>query len=300
VALATGTGRAAFASADVPKAIADDDPTSVSAVSTLSVPAGGLIDHLTVTVNAAHAYVGDLRARLTAPSGQTVDLLERPGRSDDGFGAARTWNGPLTFDDDAATPIQEIARTGATLGGAFVPDEPLAALAGQSSTGTWTLRMTDEASPDAGTLNGWSVATEQPTCTIPPLPPSGGGTPPVAQPPAARRRPAPSLLRLTRAARLDRRGRFVLAFATTPNLHGRVGFRIPRRGRHAAIVFGRRPFAVPANGPARIRTTVRGAALRRLRALRTSSVTLTLVLDGTTFRRRLTLTAPAARPPRRR
>jgi len=168
VVLSLGSGDSVFASSDAfPKTILDGSPTSTNAVSTLTVPTGGRIDHLRVTVNVTQNYVGDLRARLTAPGGQTIDLLERPGLSDDGFGSADHWNGPITFDDSASQSIQDIARGSAltTLSGSFVPDEPLAALAGQDRAGTWTLRMTDEATPDQGTLNGWSIDTAQPACS---------------------------------------------------------------------------------------------------------------------------------------
>jgi len=167
VVLSLGGGDSVFTSSDsFPKTILDGNPTSTNAVSTLSVPTGGRIDHLRVTVNVTQNYVGDLRARLTAPSGKTIDLVERPGLSDDGFGSADHWNGPITFDDAASQSIQDIARgsQATTLSGSFVPDEPLAALAGQDRAGTWTLRMTDEATPDQGTLNGWSIDTDQPAC----------------------------------------------------------------------------------------------------------------------------------------
>lgn len=168
VVLSLGSGDSVFTSSDsFPKTIIDGNPTSTNAVSTLAVPTSGRIDHLRVTVNVTQNYVGDLRARLTAPSGKTIDLAERPGLSDDGFGSADHWNGPITFDDAASQSIQDIARGSSltTLSGPYAPDEPLAALAGQDRAGTWTLRMTDEATPDQGTLNGWSVDTDQPACS---------------------------------------------------------------------------------------------------------------------------------------
>ncbi|HEX4805465.1 MAG TPA: M36 family metallopeptidase [Conexibacter sp.] len=168
VLLSLGSGDGVFTSSDTfPKTILDGNATSTNAVSTLSVPTSGRIDHLRVTVNVTHNYVGDLRARLTAPSGQTIDLLERPGLSNDGFGSADHWAGPITFDDAASQAIQDIPRGSSftTLSGSYAPDEPLAALAGQNRLGTWTLRMTDEATPDQGTLNGWSIDTDQPACS---------------------------------------------------------------------------------------------------------------------------------------
>ena len=173
VAVALGSGSTDFSSSDVPKTIVPGDPISTSAVSTLTVPTGGRIDHLRVTIDATHDYVGGLRARLTSPSGTTVDLLDRPSLSNNGFGLAPQWAGPITFDDAASQAIQDVPtdNPSGTLGGSYVPDEPLAALAGEDRAGEWTLRMTDEAPSDGGTLNGWSIESDQPGCTSAAVPP---------------------------------------------------------------------------------------------------------------------------------
>lgn len=171
VAVALGSGDAIVASTDVPKTIVDNSPTSQAAVSALTVTSGARIDRLRVTVDATHTWIGDLRAWLTSPGGTTVELLERPGSAFYGSSGV-DWNGPITFDDAAASSIQEIPDSGPALGNvSFVPDEPLAAFAGESSTGTWTLRMTDESQFDTGQLNGWSLDVDQPGCTSAAVPP---------------------------------------------------------------------------------------------------------------------------------
>jgi subtilisin-like proprotein convertase family protein len=156
--LALGAGDSVFSSTDVPKAIVDDAPTSTNAVSTLTIPSSARVDNLRATVNVTHTFVGDLHVWLTSPAGTTVDLLEQPSSDEH-------WNGPVTFDDFASGAIQDVPADGATLGGSFVPDEPLAAFAGQDRLGTWRLRVTDNAAGDAGTLNGWSIDTDQPSCS---------------------------------------------------------------------------------------------------------------------------------------
>ncbi|HEU4703017.1 MAG TPA: M36 family metallopeptidase, partial [Conexibacter sp.] len=157
--VALGAGDSVFSSADsFPKAIADNAPTSMSAVSMLTVPSGGRIDDLRVTVNIAHTAVGDLHAWLTSPAGTRVDLVETPFSN-------LNWSGPVTFDDDAFEAIQDVPDGGGTLGSSFAPNEPLAAFAGQDRAGTWTLRVTDNFRLDSGTLNGWSIDTDQPSCS---------------------------------------------------------------------------------------------------------------------------------------
>jgi len=158
--VALGAGDSVFASADAfPKGIADDDQTSTSAVSTLSVPSSGRIDHLRATVNITHTAVGDLHVWVTSPAGTTVDLVETP------F-SGLNWFGPVTFDDAAFEAIQDVPDGAGSLGATYVPNEPLAAFAGEDRAGTWTLRVTDNFSGDRdGTLNGWSIDTDQPSCS---------------------------------------------------------------------------------------------------------------------------------------
>jgi hypothetical protein len=299
VVLSTGSGRGAFASSDVPKTIEDGAPASTSAVSTLTIPSAGRIDHLRVTVGVTHSFVGDLHAFLTSPGGTTVALLERPGLGQ--FGSDLVWDGDVTFDDDAPEAIQEIpfAFFGDALVGPYAPDEPFAVFAGQDRAGTWTLRLVDVIRPDGGTLGDWSIETDQPACTLLPLPSVGGGGGgssgaggtggDVAAPRA-----------LTARARLNARHAFVFAFLATPGLRGSIRFTIPKHGRTKAITFGRRSFTVPRDGRVRLTTRVRGRALARLRKRHKVKVDVTIVLGGRAFVLRLTLTAPKPRRRHRR
>jgi subtilisin-like proprotein convertase family protein len=156
--LPLGAGDSVFSASDGSRAIPDAVPTG-GAVSSLTVPSGGRIDHLRVTLDVTHTFVGDLHAWLTSPGGTRVDLLEQPGFS------SIDWNGSVTFDDSASDAIQDIPPSGAALSGSFIPNEPLATFAGEDRAGTWRLRIADNASADVGTLNGWSIDTDQPSCS---------------------------------------------------------------------------------------------------------------------------------------
>jgi len=156
--ISLGAGDSVFSSSDVPRAIPDNLPTG-GAVSALGVPSGGRIDDLRVTVNVSHTFVGDLHAWLTSPAGTRVDLLEQPNFS------RVDWSGPITFDDGVFDSIQEIPTSGPALSGSYRPNERLATFAGQDRAGTWRLRIADNESGDVGTLNGWSIDTDQPTCS---------------------------------------------------------------------------------------------------------------------------------------
>ena len=298
LALALGgeAGDASFATApSLGLAIPEHAASPVSSM--LGVAGDGRVRRLRVTLSVTHAWVGDLRARLTSPSGTTVDLFQRPGSGD--FGSGLQWQGAaVTLDDAAPASIQDLPDGPGTLAGTWAPVEPLARLAGEPRAGTWTLRVSDAFDDGAPAsermLHGWSIAMGVPACAtsgmapppLPPLPPPVGdrGTGLVTAP-----------RHVTRRARLDRRGRFVYAFRARPGLRGSVRFTLPRRGGVRAIVFGRRSFTVPTSGRVRLTIRVRGRALAQLRARRRATVRVTIRLRGATFVRALRLTAPRPR-----
>ncbi|HKG38598.1 MAG TPA: M36 family metallopeptidase [Conexibacter sp.] len=310
VQLALGSGGdAVFATApNLKLAIPESATAPVSSI--LNVPTAGHVRHLRVTLNVTHGWVGDLRARLTSPSGTTIDLFQRPGLGELGSGLSWEAN-PVIFDDAAAPSIQDLPDGFGTLTGTFSPDEPLARFAGEQRAGSWLLQMSDSFDDDAPAnermLHSWSIETDEPTCTTPAGGGGGGGggaaggpgggggnsgasggqSPPVVA----------SLSRSSRKATLSRRGTFAFAFLATPRLRGRIAFTIPRHGRAKPMSFGSRSFTVPRSGRVRLTTTVRGRALAQLRRRHTVRVTVTIALGGTTFTRKLTLTAPK---PRRR
>ncbi|HST42714.1 MAG TPA: M36 family metallopeptidase [Conexibacter sp.] len=175
LSLPVGAGRTSFAaSGGLPLAIPNN--SALGATATLTVPSAGRVDRLRVTISLAHPFVGDLHAELTSPSGTTVALFERPGVAT--YGSVADGLTGVVLDDAAALSIQEIpVAEGPALSGIFRPDQPLALLAGEERAGTWRLRLTDVIDPDAGTLTGWAVETDQPACatSAPALPSAATG-----------------------------------------------------------------------------------------------------------------------------
>jgi subtilisin-like proprotein convertase family protein len=169
VSLPVGSGRASAAtrSYGTPAAITDASP-STGLTSQLTFSTHARVGALRVTLAATHAWIGDLHAWLTSPSGTTVDLMERPGDISGAWYSNRTLGAgaPLVFDDAAPADIQDLPADAAAASGAWRPNEPLARFAGEDRYGTWTLRITDAASPDAGTLTSWSLETGDPACAI--------------------------------------------------------------------------------------------------------------------------------------
>lgn len=158
-----------YNSTDVPKTISSGAPASVSSV--LSVASGGtILDVNVVNLAGTHTYINDLDFNLTSPQGTAVQIMAQSCSSEDNFG--------LNLDDEAAAGSWPCPPTG---GGTYQPSSPLSAFDGQSSTGTWTLRIDDNANVDGGSLTSWGLeicvdgVAATPTNT--PVPPTATNTP---------------------------------------------------------------------------------------------------------------------------
>ncbi|MDX1997347.1 MAG: proprotein convertase P-domain-containing protein [Thermoanaerobaculia bacterium] len=135
-----------FASTNVPLPVPPTG-TSGTTVSTLTVPAGGVISDVNVrNLVGTHTFMGDLNFNLTSPAATSVQFMGSA------CGTAENFN--INFDDEAAPGPWPCPPT---TGGTFRPTSPLSAFDGQSSPGTWTLTINDTASGDSGVLQSWSV-----------------------------------------------------------------------------------------------------------------------------------------------
>ncbi|HUQ03301.1 MAG TPA: proprotein convertase P-domain-containing protein, partial [Kofleriaceae bacterium] len=101
-------------------AIPDNAPAGVA--STITVPDTGTVGTVKVQLDISHTYRGDLKVVLVH-DGRTVTLHDQTGG----------------YEDDLKVTLDAAALAGSALGGA------------------WTLTVSDNASYDTGTLNGWSV-----------------------------------------------------------------------------------------------------------------------------------------------
>jgi subtilisin family serine protease/subtilisin-like proprotein convertase family protein len=132
-----------FDAQDVDKPIPDMTRT----VSYLIVDRDLTIRDADVRVHVSHSYVGDLRIRLIAPSGQRIPLIVRRGGSGDNLEQT-------VFDDEARAFIGSSA---APFAGEFRPERPLSTLNGTSARGRWELWIDDLAHGDSGWLHSWSL-----------------------------------------------------------------------------------------------------------------------------------------------
>ncbi|AMV23007.1 Thermophilic serine proteinase precursor [Gemmata sp. SH-PL17] len=137
-----------YSATGLPLAIRDYMTTS----STINITDAIKISDLNVKVSLTHTYDSDLVITLTSPTvngvaGKTVTLFNRRGGSGDNLTNT-------TFDDEAAIAI---ASGAAPFNGTFRPDALLSAFDGLNTQGVWTLKVTDMAAYDTGSLTGWSL-----------------------------------------------------------------------------------------------------------------------------------------------
>jgi len=119
--------------------------------SVINVPDSYFVGSVTVGVCITHAWRGDLRLYLLGPDGTQVPLIVNQGSS----GA----NLNVTFDDASAALPNTTAQTVTTCNYPTVwkPSGTLGTFRFKPVAGNWTLQMCDSATPDAGTLNQWTL-----------------------------------------------------------------------------------------------------------------------------------------------
>ncbi|MCH9650001.1 MAG: proprotein convertase P-domain-containing protein [Deltaproteobacteria bacterium] len=143
---------------NVPVAITDNDPAGSS--STLDVADDVVISDLNVRVDVAHSWVGDLILTLRSPANTEVVLLDQPGVPASMFGCADN-NMNVTFDDGAGGDLENLcAGSDPWFVGSADAVGALSDFNGESTAGTWTLLVSDNAAGDTGTITDWELITD--------------------------------------------------------------------------------------------------------------------------------------------
>ncbi|MGJ8593827.1 MAG: HYR-like domain-containing protein [Aquaticitalea sp.] len=158
-------------------AIPDNMPEGITTTSNVSgVPSGALITDVRVQVGVNHTWVGDFIFILTAPTGETITLLERagapPGTVGDSSNASI--DGAVTFTDSTVILAEEMGNTLDTSQVVciddgiceYVPNDGTRLFAdfiadmianGSNPNGAWTLNVSDNAAADTGSLGNWTI-----------------------------------------------------------------------------------------------------------------------------------------------
>lgn len=144
--------------------VAIPDNLPAGATSTISVPSGGAILDLDVSIRGTHTWVSDLIVEVTHGA-TTVRLVDRPGIPATTFGCGAD-NFDATLDDEAVNLVENACAVNPpALAGALKPNNLLSAFDGATLTGSWSLKVIDAASGDTGTLQEWCLS---PTLAVPP------------------------------------------------------------------------------------------------------------------------------------
>jgi uncharacterized protein (TIGR03437 family) len=121
---------------------------NVISVASITFPRSIIVSKVTATVQVQYNGVGDLNLFLYSPLGTRTKLLER--------NCGSLQNIDTTFDDSAPNAFSDFCPTEAGRG-PFRGNEPLANSNGQNAFGTWRLAVENNASPNTGTLTGFSI-----------------------------------------------------------------------------------------------------------------------------------------------
>ncbi|MBK8610200.1 MAG: T9SS type A sorting domain-containing protein [Chitinophagaceae bacterium] len=148
---------------------------ATAGVSTIAapLPATALISNIRVSMNIAHAYVGDVVAVLKAPNGQIINLdamlnkTNNPGAnfvntviSSTGTTLLSAGTAPFTATFKADLVGATFTAFGFTLAGGpvgFAPTQTNWSSLYSIPNGNWTLAMYDVGAPDVGNLTSWSI-----------------------------------------------------------------------------------------------------------------------------------------------
>jgi subtilisin-like proprotein convertase family protein len=121
----------------------------------------GNIDDITVNIDTlTHTYLGDLIC-LLSHAGQTDTLFSRMGTGTFGNQTVDMYN--VKFSDSSSVAINSLNNTTNPSGGTYLPggrtgvDSLRKHFKNQNLSGNWVIALNDNATPDGGTLQAWSI-----------------------------------------------------------------------------------------------------------------------------------------------
>lgn len=157
-AAVTSTAQAQLVTCINPAATIPDNAPSGITIPIEVAGSSGLVVAVELDLDITHPWVGDLVVTLTAPNGQTMVVLDRPGLPSIGFPGPFGCGGAdllATFTDASVVPAESLCSTTTVpvLAGSLMPAQPLASFGGTPATGVWWLTVSDGSIADQGVLN---------------------------------------------------------------------------------------------------------------------------------------------------
>lgn len=145
----------------------DEGPYGSIQFDASSIPAGAVINKVTLTLNIRHTWVADVYLSLSSPTATSVNVTNPVWLStlSSNFGTANgTVPATYTFDDAASNTLTpSLGSTYDFPAGSYLPFSPLSAFNGADPSGTWTLFVEDLFDFDQGAI---TAATLNITYTI--------------------------------------------------------------------------------------------------------------------------------------
>ena len=130
-------------------------------VAVSGIPAGALINNVTITFNVTHPEVSDLIMNIKAPNGNILNLVNRqPGGSGTNFtNTSVASNGTVTFSSSVSPFTGTFAPDAATGIGSngYVSNTTNFANLFSVANGNWTIIARDAAAFNSGSLTSWSI-----------------------------------------------------------------------------------------------------------------------------------------------
>lgn len=148
--------------------------TPGSVTTTLDVPLAGTVadpTKITINLNLAHTWMGDVVAELVTPGGANCALIKRVGAGSDtacgssgdfvtgnvlSFNSANTTTLPIS-GNPATGNYAPTGPTGTTYPATIPLCDLTAFLNGVAVNGTWSMKFYDNGFQDLGTVNSWSL-----------------------------------------------------------------------------------------------------------------------------------------------
>ena len=144
-------------SQEVCDSVTNDTPTptldnDVEVTDTVEITDDLSLTNLTLDITVTHTFIGDVKFDLISPAG-TALVVERTGR------CGSSMNGmDATYTDEGQTSIECVDMPGEpAVQGLIKPFSSFSNLNGESTLGTWTLRITDTGPGDTGTVDSWTL-----------------------------------------------------------------------------------------------------------------------------------------------
>ena len=124
--------------------ISDGLPSTIA--SEIIIQEAGIVNEVTVKMDIAHSWIGDLTLTLESPSGKKAVILREICGNEDQINLIFSNNGSGTIP--CSPPVSE---------NIFAPVESFDIFTGEEINGTWKLLVADGVELDGGTLKNWSL-----------------------------------------------------------------------------------------------------------------------------------------------